>query len=82
MSRTKNRFNLLKLLVPGEGIEPPTFGLQHRCTTAVLTRPGTGSRRLRPACSSAHRRHCHAVVAVLPMFPDWKRPASVAILCP
>ncbi len=25
-------------LVPGEGIEPPTFGLQNRCTTAVLTR--------------------------------------------
>jgi hypothetical protein len=22
----------------GEGIEPPTFGLQNRCTTAVLTR--------------------------------------------
>ena len=26
-------------MVPGEGIEPPTFGLQNRCTTAVLTRP-------------------------------------------
>jgi hypothetical protein len=25
-------------LMPGEGIEPPTFGLQNRCTTAVLTR--------------------------------------------
>jgi hypothetical protein len=25
-------------LVPGEGFEPPTFGLQNRCTTAVLTR--------------------------------------------
>ena len=25
-------------MVPGEGIEPPTFGLQNRCTTAVLTR--------------------------------------------
>ena len=24
--------------MPGEGIEPPTFGLQNRCTTAVLTR--------------------------------------------
>ena len=28
-----------EFLVPGEGIEPPTFGLQNRCTTAVLTRP-------------------------------------------
>jgi hypothetical protein len=25
-------------VVPGEGLEPPTFGLQNRCTTAVLTR--------------------------------------------
>jgi hypothetical protein len=25
-------------LVPGEGFEPPTFGLQNRCTAAVLTR--------------------------------------------
>jgi hypothetical protein len=25
-------------MVPGEGLEPPTFGLQNRCTTAVLTR--------------------------------------------
>jgi hypothetical protein len=25
-------------LVPGEGIEPPTFGLQNRCSTAELTR--------------------------------------------
>src|SRR6202035_2724269 len=25
-------------LVPGEGFEPPTFGLQNRCTATVLTR--------------------------------------------
>ncbi len=25
-------------VVPGEGLEPPTFGLQNRCTTTVLTR--------------------------------------------
>jgi hypothetical protein len=25
-------------MVPGEGFEPPTFGLQNRCTAAVLTR--------------------------------------------
>jgi hypothetical protein len=31
--------NYLILLVPGEGIEPPTFGLQNRCSTAELTRP-------------------------------------------
>ena len=30
--------NILILLVPGEGFEPPTFGLQNRCTATVLTR--------------------------------------------
>ena len=25
-------------MVPGEGIEPPTFGLQNRCSTAELAR--------------------------------------------
>jgi hypothetical protein len=29
---------VLILLVPGEGIEPPTNGLQNRCSTAELTR--------------------------------------------
>jgi hypothetical protein len=31
-------------VVPGEGIEPPTFGLQNRCSTAELTRhpPASG----------------------------------------
>jgi hypothetical protein len=28
----------LVLLVPDEGIEPPTFGLQNRCSTAELIR--------------------------------------------
>ena len=27
-----------RLSLPGEGFEPPTFGLQNRCTTTVLTR--------------------------------------------
>ena len=26
-------------MVPAEGIEPPTFGLQNRCSTAELSRP-------------------------------------------
>ncbi len=26
------------LMVPAEGFEPPTFGLQNRCTTTVLSR--------------------------------------------
>ena len=28
--------------LPGEGFEPPAFGLQNRCTTAVLTRRAAG----------------------------------------
>ena len=39
-------------LVPGEGIEPPTFGLQNRCSTAELTRRGQLLR-------SRSRRICH-----------------------
>ena len=33
-------------LVPDEGLEPPTFGLQNRCTTAVLTRHERNLREL------------------------------------
>ena len=29
-------------MVPSEGLEPPTFGLQNRCTTTVLTRRSCG----------------------------------------
>lgn len=31
--------NHMNYLVPAEGIEPPTFGLQNRCSTAELSRP-------------------------------------------
>ncbi len=53
-------------LVPAEGIEPPTFGLQNRCTTAVLRRPGL---RL----SAASRR---ADAARHPAAPPLARRAS------
>jgi hypothetical protein len=40
-------------LVPGEGIEPPTNGLQNRCSTAELTRPvGLESYQRRPLVTS------------------------------
>ena len=29
-------------LVPAEGFEPPTYGLQNRCTTTVLSRQSIG----------------------------------------
>ena len=36
----RRKYQLIQCLtlVPGEGFEPPTFGLQNRCTTTVLTR--------------------------------------------
>ncbi len=50
-------------LVPGEGFEPPTFGLQNRCTTAVLTRRRqglfTGGGRCAPPSRGASRAHSH-----------------------
>lgn len=36
-------------MVPAEGIEPPTFGLQNRCTTAVLSRPRLGIDMFHPS---------------------------------
>jgi hypothetical protein len=30
--------------LPAEGFEPPTYGLQNRCTTAVLSRHGASPR--------------------------------------
>ena len=30
--------------LPAEGFEPPTYGLQNRCTTTVLSRHGTSPR--------------------------------------
>src|SRR6266478_4901274 len=38
---SKKRHETAESLVPGEGFEPPTFGLQNRCTAAVLTRRPT-----------------------------------------
>ncbi len=35
------------VVVPGEGLEPPTFGLQNRCTTAVLTRRRASETQIR-----------------------------------
>ena len=34
----KERQTPVQKLVPVEGIEPPTFGLQNRCSTAELNR--------------------------------------------
>jgi hypothetical protein len=31
--------------LPAEGFEPPTYGLQNRCTTTVLSRHGTSPRQ-------------------------------------
>lgn len=34
----------IKEMVPVEGIEPPTFGLQNRCSTAELRRQGVAEK--------------------------------------
>ena len=39
LQATTSRAALTRPMVPEEGLEPPTFGLQNRCTTAVLIRP-------------------------------------------
>jgi hypothetical protein len=33
--------NIFLKMVPAEGFEPPTYGLQNRCTTTVLSRLGS-----------------------------------------
>ena len=42
--------SLRKSVVPAERIELPTFGLQNRCTTAVLRRPRPWLTRLETGC--------------------------------
>ena len=46
LSLTSNRVRLASLVnfnfgLPAEGFEPPTYGLQNRCTTTVLSRHGS-----------------------------------------
>ncbi len=57
--------------MPGEGIEPPTFGLQNRCTTAVLTRQiqifPRHIRHLTNSGTTANRLLC-AKICVVPYF--------------
>jgi hypothetical protein len=44
--------------MPGEGFEPPTFGLQNRCTTTVLTRPGEPDSTSEQAGNKPDRLEC------------------------
>jgi hypothetical protein len=46
-------------MVPVERIELPTFGLQNRCTTAVLHRPGPVSSSLPEDVQPANRASPH-----------------------
>ena len=39
--RYKLRQNNFSKMMPAEGFEPPTYGLQNRCTTTVLSRLGS-----------------------------------------
>ena len=42
-------------MVPAEGFEPPTYGLQNRCTTTVLSRHGKDDVDLREGKSEGRR---------------------------
>ncbi len=55
-------------MVPAEGIEPPTFGLQNRCSTAELCRQK--SLAVRFDAGSPHRESCVALCARF-----WPRPS-------
>jgi hypothetical protein len=48
---------LNRKMVPGEGIEPPTFGLQNRCSTAELTRPQVVLAAGLPASAVSDKSH-------------------------
>ena len=43
-------------MVPAEGFEPPTFGLQNRCTTTVLSRRFSKAWRPKPLIVLAFKR--------------------------
>jgi hypothetical protein len=56
-------------MVPAEGIEPPTFGLQNRCSTAELS-------RLRPACLAA--KACTINGRIIPIQRDERTRAATS----
>ena len=53
-----------RIKMPGEGFEPPAYGLQNRCTTAVLTRPETLLRPHLPAWNRQSRRRVGRMTGV------------------
>ena len=43
---TKLPSNIFLKMMPAEGFEPPTYGLQNRCTTTVLSRHNNNFRQI------------------------------------
>ncbi len=68
-------------MVPGEGFEPPTNGLQNRCSTPELTRPIL---RRRPACAPAGKiaHHIASSPAEQKLGETGKRDRIAAFLAP
>ena len=60
-------------MVPGEGIEPPTFGLQNRCSTAELTRHKTRKWRISSAASAVPGRDRNGGKSVPGGAPCYRR---------
>jgi hypothetical protein len=53
MEAVETSFEIFCGGLPAEGFEPPTYGLQNRCTTTVLSRRINSLRDLATSCLSA-----------------------------
>jgi hypothetical protein len=60
-------------MVPAEGFEPPTYGLQNRCTTTVLSRRGAGAHY-----SEGERNDLHCLIALAFISAQPAQPAPKA----
>ena len=70
--------------MPGEGFEPPTFGLQNRCTTTVLTRLEARQETQNPQKTpvAASSETISDVSEMIQMFPVWLSVRLVPIRSP
>jgi hypothetical protein len=58
-----------EIMVPAEGIEPPTFGLQNRCSTAELSRPTVQNQSLGTGGAGTNRGFATGLPPILYSSP-------------
>ena len=65
-------------MVPAEGFEPPTYGLQNRCTTTVLSRhyPARILPRAAAGAMDLETRRRLARRRALVPYPNWLKRAT------